>query len=91
MFTTLCLRQLALKGYRLVVVTPVSAHRAVSIARTVLEATCTGRCTAKSATQGGQEVNPCDTLQKAQGNKPPEILQVVQALGPQCDQTIILG
>ncbi|GBF88388.1 hypothetical protein Rsub_01100 [Raphidocelis subcapitata] len=47
MFTTLCLRLLALKGYPLVVVTP--------------------------------------------GNKPPEILQVVQALGPQCDQTIILG
>lgn len=46
-FTTMCLRLLSLKGYRLVLTTP--------------------------------------------GNKPPEILQVIEDLGPSCDQTIILG
>jgi hypothetical protein len=27
----------------------------------------------------------------AQGNRPLEILQIIQSLGPSCDQTVILG
>ncbi|KAI8472674.1 MAG: hypothetical protein J3K34DRAFT_519546 [Monoraphidium minutum] len=46
-FTTMCLRLLSLKGYRLVVTTP--------------------------------------------GNRVPEIIQIIESLGPSCDQTVILG
>lgn len=122
MFTTLCLRLLSLKGYRLVVTTPVRrspAHLSAShywpaacrpcftrliitpwspadaaAVRTPLAPgpKCTGRrfqaclCVVLHSWRA-----PPHSLTSWQGNKPPEILQIIQSLGPSCDQTIILG